>query len=186
MVDANDQRIAGHVSKGDVRAELDFNAVAQGFTVDGLAEVLMDYGVSDMMVELGGEAGGAMATMSMGAMAHCRRPSPREWPQLASCIGGARPGGVHKWELQEGFRVNGQKLSHTLDPRTGAPVTHGLLSATVVTPSAAYADAYATVCMVLGRTKAHCGWTVCNARAKTSKRCLSWTVGTRATHFGRL
>ena len=46
--------------------------------------------------------------------------------------------------------VNGQKLSHTLDPRTGAPVTHGLLSATVVTPSAAYADAYATVCMVLG------------------------------------
>ena len=46
--------------------------------------------------------------------------------------------------------VNGQRLSHTLDPRTGVPVTHRLLSATVVAPEAAYADAFATACMVLG------------------------------------
>ena len=46
--------------------------------------------------------------------------------------------------------VDGHRVSHTIDPRTGAPVTHGLASVCVVHPSAAYADAYATALMVLG------------------------------------
>jgi len=46
--------------------------------------------------------------------------------------------------------VNGKRFSHTIDPRTGRPVTHRLLSATIVAPEAAVADAYATACMVMG------------------------------------
>jgi thiamine biosynthesis lipoprotein len=46
--------------------------------------------------------------------------------------------------------VDGRRVSHTIDPRTGAPVTHGLASVCVVHPSAAHADAYATALMVLG------------------------------------
>jgi thiamine biosynthesis lipoprotein len=46
--------------------------------------------------------------------------------------------------------VDGRRVSHTIAPRTGAPVTHGLASVCVVHPSAAYADAYATALMVLG------------------------------------
>jgi thiamine biosynthesis lipoprotein len=49
---------------------------------------------------------------------------------------------------------NGRKLSHTIDPKTGYPVRHGLLSSTVLAPSCAMADAYATSFMVMGLDKA--------------------------------
>ena len=49
---------------------------------------------------------------------------------------------------------NGRKYSHTVDPRTGYPVTHNLLSATIVAPDATLADAYATYCMVIGLDEA--------------------------------
>jgi thiamine biosynthesis lipoprotein len=45
---------------------------------------------------------------------------------------------------------NGKKYAHTIDPRTGYPVAHSLLSATILAPDATLADAYATYCMVLG------------------------------------
>ena len=70
--------------------------------------------------------------------------------------------------------VNGQRFVH-FDPRNGRPVEHSLLSATVVTPSAAYADAYATVCMVLGPETARHGST-----ASTSRQ-----AGGRVVHHGR-
>ena len=153
VVDDNDQRIAGHVSKGDVRAELDFNAVAQGFTVDGLAEVLMDHGVSDMMVELGGEVR-CHGNNVHGEPWRIAVDRPQENGRSLQAALAVRDQAVcTSGNYRKASVVNGQKLSHTLDPRTGAPVTHGLLSATVVTPSAAYADAYATVCMVLGPDK---------------------------------
>ena len=48
------------------------------------------------------------------------------------------------------FIENGQKYSHTIDPTTGKPVKHNLLSATIIAPNASLADAYATYCMVIG------------------------------------
>jgi thiamine biosynthesis lipoprotein len=48
------------------------------------------------------------------------------------------------------FIENGQKYSHTIDPTTGSPVRHNLLSATIIAPNASLADAYATYCMVIG------------------------------------
>lgn len=148
--DASGLAVGGHLSKGDPRAELDFNAVAQGFTVDGLAEVLMDHGVMDMMVELGGEVK-CMGTNLQGQPWRIAIDRPQAKGRTLQAVlpldnqSVCTSGNYRKVTV-----VNGQKLSHTLDPRTGAPVTHGLLSATIVTPSAAYADAYATVCMVLG------------------------------------
>ena len=49
---------------------------------------------------------------------------------------------------------DGRKYSHTIDPRTGYPVNHTLLSATIVAPDATLADAYATYCMVIGLDEA--------------------------------
>ena len=142
--------VGGHLSKGDPRAELDFNAVAQGFTVDGLAEVLMDHGVMDMMVELGGEVK-CMGTNLQGQPWRIAIDRPQaEGRTLQAILPMDNQSVCTSGNYRKVTVVNGQKLSHTLDPRTGAPVTHGLLSATIVTPSAAYADAYATVCMVLG------------------------------------
>ena len=148
--DASGSAAGGHLSKGDPRAELDFNAVAQGFTVDGLAEVLMDHGVMDMMVELGGEVK-CMGTNLQGQPWRIAIDRPQaEGRTLQAVLPLDNQSVCTSGNYRKVTVVNGQKLSHTLDPRTGAPVTHGLLSATIVTPSAAYADAYATVCMVLG------------------------------------
>ena len=55
------------------------------------------------------------------------------------------------------YMRDGKKYAHTVDPRTGYPVEHTLLSATVVAPDAALADAYATYCMVIGLDEA-CGF----------------------------
>ena len=150
ILDAVGLAVGGHLSKGDPRAELDFNAVAQGFTVDGLAEVLMDHGVMDMMVELGGEVK-CMGTNLQGQPWRIAIDRPQaEGRTLQAILPMDNQSVCTSGNYRKVTVVNGQKLSHTLDPRTGAPVTHGLLSATIVTPSAAYADAYATVCMVLG------------------------------------
>ena len=60
-----------------------------------------------------------------------------------------------KGRLRSGsYEKDGKKYSHTIDPRTGYPVSHSLLSATIVTGNAADADAYATYCMVIGLEEA--------------------------------
>ena len=156
VVDYNDvedeqgRRMGGHLSKGDPRVQLDFNAVAQGYTVDGLAEVLESHGVAHAMVELGGEvkcwgqnAEGKPWRIAIDRPQAIGRSLQAILPVQNTSV--CTSGNYRKTSM-----VNGMRLSHTIDPRTGAPVQHGLLSATVMTPSAAYADAYATVCMVLG------------------------------------
>ena len=64
--------------------------------------------------------------------------------------GGAGQGVVTSGNYRKFYVRDGRKYSHTIDPRTGAPVTHSLLSATVIAPDATSADAVATWCMVLG------------------------------------
>lgn len=140
--------------------ELNFNAVAQGYTCDVIASYLKGKGVEDMLVDVGGEI-------------FCKgvNPQGKPWtigvdkPVDGNDVSGADLKGV----LQAGpeecgvvtsgnyrkFYVrDGRKYAHTIDPSTGYPVTHSLLSATVVAPDAAEADALATYCMVLGLEKA--------------------------------
>ena len=150
VLDGSGQKTAVHLSKGDPRVSLDFNAVAQGYTVDGLAEVLQMEGVGHAMVELGGEVKcwghnpqGQPWRIAVDRPQAVGRSLQAIYPVENTSV--CTSGNYRKTTV-----VNGQRVSHTLDPRTGRPVEHGLLSATVVTPSAAYADAYATVCMVLG------------------------------------
>ena len=136
--------------KHDARAALDFNAVAQGYTVDRIAEALVGEDIVNFMVELGGEVR-CMGTNGKGAPWRIAIDRPQEEGRTLQAIlslddmSVCTSGNYRKVAI-----VNGQKVSHTIDPRTSRPVTHGLLSATIVCPRAAYADAYATVCMVLG------------------------------------
>lgn len=138
------------LSKSDSRTELDFNAVAQGYTVDAMAQVLLDQGVTNMMVELGGEVK-CLGLNQHGQPWRIAIDRPQEEGRTLQAVlpvtdmSICTSGNYRKVSV-----VNGQRFSHTLDPRTGAPVKHGLLSATVLAPDAAYADAFATACMVLG------------------------------------
>ncbi len=135
---------------------LNFNAIAQGFSCDYVAQFLHALGVKDMLVDIG--------------EIYCEglNPQGRSWaigidrPVDGNNTPGADMEGVWHSSGADGQGVvtsgnyrkfyirDGRKYSHTIDPRTGAPVTHNLLSATVIAPDATTADAVATWCMVLG------------------------------------
>lgn len=138
---------------------LNFNAVAQGYTCDIVADYLRSIGVRDMMVDFG----------EIYCEGH--NPSGRGWtigvdrPVDGNDEPGADLDGVWSSEMQpcgivtsgnyrKFYIRDGRKYAHTIDPRTGYPVQHQLLSATIVAPTAAEADALATYCMVIGLEKA--------------------------------
>ena len=141
-----------------VRSQLDFSAIAKGYGCDVVARTLATQGVRNYMVEIGGEV-----------VTHGSNPQGRQWR-----IGVTKPADdtlATEGSLQAVLNVDDvamatsgnyrnfyyqgdRKLAHTIDPRTGYPVQHDLLSATVFAPTCAQADAYATAFMVLGTDEA--------------------------------
>lgn len=138
------------VSKKVPGVALDFSAVAKGFAVDKVAERLVREGVPGFMVEVGGEV-----------RTHGKRADKQPWR-----IGIEQPnpagGGVAQIVVLEdralatsgdyrNYReVDGARVSHTIDPRTGRPITHKLASVSVLAATCAEADAWATTLNVLG------------------------------------
>ncbi len=135
--------------------KLNYNAIAQGYSCDLVAEYLYSLGVKDMMVDIG------------EIFCDGKNPSGRPWSlgidrpvdgnnELGAQIQGVyrAPEGPHGIVTSGNYRKfyirDGKKYAHTIDPRTGYPVQHTLLSATIVAPDATSADAYATYCMVIG------------------------------------
>ncbi len=135
--------------------ELNYNAIAQGYSCDLVAEYLYSIGVRDMMVDIG------------EIFCDGRNPAGQPWSlgidrpvdgnnELGADIQGVfrAPEGPHGIVTSGNYRKfyvrDGRKYAHTIDPRTGYPVEHNLLSATIVAPDAMTADAYATYCMVIG------------------------------------
>jgi len=130
--------------------ELDVDGIAPGYAVDLIAGRFEALGVRDYLVELGGEL-----------RARGRSPGGRPWRVAieAPLRGERKPYTLVELDGMSAstsgdyrdFRVvGGRRVSHTIDPRTGAPVTNGLASVCVLAPSAARADAWATALMVLG------------------------------------
>lgn len=134
---------------------LNYNAIAQGYSCDLVADYLYSIGVRDMMVDIG------------EIFCDGLNPSGKPWTlgidkpidgnnELGAHIQGIfrAPEGPHGIVTSGNYRKfylrEGKKYSHSIDPRTGYPVSHNLLSATIVAPDALSADAYATYCMVIG------------------------------------
>ncbi len=153
-------RIAdGRLQKDDPRLEIDMNAIAQGYTVDLIAQYLEQQGIQHYMVEVGGEVRTAgqnergqpwrigIDKPLFGADTSRRRPL--QTVVLLSGKALATSGSYRKY-----IERNGKKFSHAIDPISGYPVTHQLLSVSVVADDCATADAYATAFLVLGLEKA--------------------------------
>ena len=157
--DMNEEEADGYyvgtwVRKGDARAALDFNAVAQGYTVDLLLEALRERGIDNAMVELGGEVvcRGVNAAGEPWRIA-VDRPivgSGAEDRVLETVVSVQDRAICTSGSYRKFYERDGRRFSHTIDPATGWPAENGLLSATVLAPTAAYADALATAFMVLG------------------------------------
>ena len=148
----------GRIIKDDPRIQLDFNAIAKGYSSDLLAEMMDGMGIKDYMIEVGGEI-------------FCRGANPRgkQWrvaidrPVEGNYIPGndiqtelsltdrglATSGNYRKFVYNEA----GEMVGHTIDPLTGKFAAHNLLSATIIAPTCALADGYATACMVIGLEK---------------------------------
>lgn len=141
---------AGTISKRRPEVYCDLAGVAKGYGVDVVARWLEDQGVTDYMVEIGGEV-----------RTRGRNPDGQWWR-----IGVERPdaeiGVVQRvvalrdmavatsGDYRNFMMVDGQRISHTIDPRTGRPVRHNLASVTVLRETCAEADALATAFSVLG------------------------------------
>ncbi len=129
---------------------LDLSAMAKGHGVDVVADHLISMGYLDHLVEIGGEmrAGGDKAELGAWRVA-IEKPidDERAIQQIieVSNIGIATSGDYRNFR-----QIAGQRFHHAMDPVTGRPVTHDLGSVTVLHPSAAMADAWATTLLVMG------------------------------------
>jgi thiamine biosynthesis lipoprotein len=132
----------------------DFNAIAQGYSVDVIADFLEQLNIKNYMVEVGGElkTKGVSAKqlawkIGIDKPIENSKPGEQDFQIIASISNKslATSGNYRKF-----YEKDGVKYSHTINPKTGKPVQHQLLSATVITKQCALADAYATAFMVMG------------------------------------
>jgi len=147
----------GRVFKEKTGVMLDFNAIAQGYTVDVLAAYLESKKISRYFVELGGEvkAKGKKDNSHYWKVGIDRPMEDLEEEHAFEAIVGlnnkalATSGSYRKFYVE-----NGRKYSHFIDPATGYPAKNNLLSASVMAEDCMTADAYATAFMVMGMEKA--------------------------------
>lgn len=135
--------------------KLNFNAIAQGYTCDLVADYLHGIGVKDMLVDIGEIFCEGLNPQGRGWTIGIDSPvdgneAPGETLQGIHQCSQEPQGIVTSGNYRKYYVQDGRKYAHTIDPRTGYPVDHNLLSATIKAPTAATADAYATYCMVIG------------------------------------
>lgn len=145
------------VVKDDERIMLDMNAIAKGYAVDLVSLFLESQGIESYIVEIGGEVrtgalkpDGSKWVIAVEKPAESADAAQEEEKRIfLTSISVATSGTYRKY-----YERNGVKYSHTIDPKTGRPVSHNLLSATIIAPDCMTADALATACMVLGKDEA--------------------------------
>ena len=148
----------GKIRKQDSRMMLDCSAIAKGFGVDAVARMLHSRGVQNYMVEIGGE----VVTRGVNAQ---RLPwrvgvvKPTEdslsiGHELQTVLNVTDKAMATSGNYRNFYYKNGRRYAHTIDPKTGYPVQHSLLSATVLADNCTMADAYATSFMVMGMERA--------------------------------
>lgn len=153
------------VTKKHAEVYCDLSAVAKGYGVDRVADVLDLIGVQDYMIEVGGEVVGR-GNNDRGQSWKIAVESPVEdqhvAQQIVSLGAGQDESGGHgtRWAMATSgdyrnyFMEGDRRVSHTIDPRTKRPITHNLASASVLHSSCAWADGYATALMVMGAADA--------------------------------
>lgn len=157
LVDYRKIRIENEkIVKENPSIQLDFNAIAQGYTSDLIAHFLESRGIDNYLVDTGGEI-----------MARGEKPDGKPW-----IVGIEKP--AENWDSEQEVHTrialhdkglvtsgstrkyverNGKRYSHCIDPKTGYPVEHQLLSVTVLADNSVWADALASICMVMGKEK---------------------------------
>lgn len=131
---------------------VDLSGIAKGFATDQVAAYLDRHGIENYLVNLGGEVKvkGHRDGVSRPWRIGIEVPSDTMQPQAEHIIGLEDISIATSGDYRHYFEQDGRRYSHTLDPRTGRPITHRLASVSVIHPSNAMADALATALTVLG------------------------------------
>ncbi|MCU0363865.1 MAG: FAD:protein FMN transferase [Bacteroidales bacterium] len=149
--------VNGKLVKSDPAIRIDFNAIAQGYSVDVVCDYLLKQGLDNFLVEIGGEVRAVGNKTGEGWKVGIDRPEDNNFSPGANLqaiirldnMALATSGNYRKF-----FIENGVKYSHTIDPTTGYPSKNNLLSATIIAADCSAADAVATACMVMGKERA--------------------------------
>lgn len=143
-------RTSSTASKTIPELMLDLSAIAKGYAVDQVSDALEREGVENFMVEVGGE----VRTRGLNPQGEAwrigiERPVPDDQAiDLIVPLSGLSM--ATSGDYRNYYEVGGERLSHTIDPRSGHPITHNVASVSVIAPLCVRADAYATGLLVLG------------------------------------
>ena len=137
-----------------IRNQMDFSAIAKGYGCDVVARLLEEQGVTNYMVEIGGEVvlrgvSPHQADWRIGVSKPTADTLSVEG-ELQTVLAMTDRAMATSGNYRNFYDKDGRRYAHTIDPRTGYPVQHSILSATVLADQCATADAYATSFMVLG------------------------------------
>ena len=143
-----------HIIKRDPRITLDCSAIAKGFGVDVVARLLEEKGIDNYMVEIGGEVvthgiSEKRVPWKIGVTKPTDDPL-QEGNELQTVLNLTDKAMATSGNYRNFYYKGKRKYAHTIDPKTGYPVQHSILSATVLTNRCMRADAYATAFMVMG------------------------------------
>jgi thiamine biosynthesis lipoprotein len=146
----------GELIKADPHISLDFNAIAQGFSVDVICRYFDSRGIKSYLIEIGGEVrvkgdkGGVLWKIGIDKPVDNNMMPGNDLEAIIELKDRAlaTSGNYRKFYIEDGI-----KYSHTIDPKTGYPAKNQLLSATILADECATADGIATACMVIGKDK---------------------------------
>lgn len=149
--------VDGEVLKANPGVRFNYNAIAPGYAADLLSEMMERNGSTNYYINVGGEIRCSGVNQdSLFWLIGIEKPTDNKTGQNSAMryIRVKNQSLATSGNYRKYYEKDGKRYAHTIDPRTGYPVQHDLLSATVLAPEAALADALATACMVLGREDA--------------------------------
>ena len=146
----------GRLIKADPRISLDFNAIAQGYSVDIISRYFDGKGIRSYLIEIGGEV--RVRGDKAGKFWKIGIDKPEDnniipGNELEAVISLKDRSLATSGNYRKFYVENGIKYSHTIDPKTGYPARNQLLSATILASDCTTADGIATACMVMGKDK---------------------------------
>ncbi len=148
----------GKVLKQDPRITLDCSAIAKGYGCDMVARLFRQKDIKNFMIEIGGEVvTSGISEKRIPWKIGVTKPTDDSLntnQELQTVLNITDMAMATSGNYRNFYYKNGKKYAHTINPKTGYPVQHNILSATVLAPNCAMADAYATSFMVLGMEKA--------------------------------
>ncbi len=145
------------IKKTDSRLMLDCGAIAKGYGSDVVAGLLRNHGITNFMIEIGGEiVTSGINEKRVAWKIGVTKPtedSLNTTNEIQTILNVTDKAMATSGNYRNFYYKNGKRFAHTIDPRTGYPVQHNILSATVLADSCTIADAYATSFMVMGLEK---------------------------------